>query len=548
MKIDRKTRLLYVTMVDVGHRDSGGSIVCRQHIERLANLPNLDLSICLLGSAEPLAGGKLFTEALGLPCQTIPLGYAYPATSSFFDPARRWPFSFEQIALASAKVDEEFEKLCDSLIPDVIVMDYLFTALFIPSAFKRDARRILITLNREADFFGQLRKLGRLPTDVSNSWLANWRLQLFENWAYAQTSVVALTPDDLPRKQDNRLDTVIRPVLDQQAPRWRYSGNNDLFFVGNIAHYPNFLAVRWLCEEFAPQLALRNISAKIRIIGAEPAVIPPNWLQPNVVFLGIGSKAQVLENLTTCSLFIAPIQNNYGSKIKILECMAHGTPPFGTKEAYSGLDNHDRLPLLTLDNPQEAAQRASELLSDRQQLLAISDHTNEIVDAMRRRGDSAWTELISNIMLKQPKQASPKWFALSSPPCRATAPLDIIDLISQDIVDATFHGLYPPERYKGRLLRWTDGQASIRLPVQTKFIPTSLMLDAWNIPKGAFLRLVVNDTELFAGESVKLPRRFKLQPLQDVHELHIQIESPPFVPPGETRSLGVALKAVALSR
>src|SRR6202040_4135695 len=99
-------------------------------------------------------------------------------------------------------------------------------------------------------------RAGRLRSGVSNSIIAQWRLARFERSVYRNSdAVVVLCEGDLPKEQNVRAHTtVLEPVLDQSPDRWRYSGDQDIFFVGNIGHHPNFLAVKWLAEQFAPGL------------------------------------------------------------------------------------------------------------------------------------------------------------------------------------------------------------------------------------------------------------------------------------------------------
>lgn len=416
-----KIRAVYVTIVEAGHSNNGGSIVCRQHIEQLASLSNIDLSVCLIGPADTLDAGEQFAASLGCKCYTIPFGDTHKHRSVF--PTRlAWglaalcPLPFEVAALTSTETNAKFKTLCELLKPEIIIIEYLFSALFIPSAFEMKARRILITQNREADFFKQALKIRPYSIRAFRSWLGISRLRLFEDWAYSQSSIiVALSAGDLPRRRANRLDLIIRPILDHRKPRWSDSGSDELFFVGNAAHYPNYLAMRWLCEKFSPELAIRKPSAVIRIIGATAEEVPKRWRQPNISFDGTGTKEQVLDRLTNCAFLIAPIQNDYGSKIKILECLAHGTPTFGTKEAYSGLDAYEGLPIFALDNPSEAAQLATELLSDRTRLSTISAQAMAIVDRMKIQSDASYGQLISSAMQRAPLSANFERFKLAAP-------------------------------------------------------------------------------------------------------------------------------------
>jgi hypothetical protein len=84
----------------------------------------------------------------------------------------------------------------------------------------------------------------------------------------------------------------------------------------------------------------------IRIIGAEPANVPSEWRRQNVEFLGVGDAALVDRELSETGLFIAPISNRFGSKIKLLDCLAIGTPFAATRQALSGLPGLSATPFV----------------------------------------------------------------------------------------------------------------------------------------------------------------------------------------------------------
>ena len=99
-------------------------------------------------------------------------------------------------------------EIVDEIKPDVAIIDYLFSALFVPSLFTAPVRRVMITLNRELEFREQRRLRGQ-PPDPSEQRLAD-----FENWVYtACNAVVALTAADIPPIAAAR-SRVVPPLFD----------------------------------------------------------------------------------------------------------------------------------------------------------------------------------------------------------------------------------------------------------------------------------------------------------------------------------------------
>jgi glycosyltransferase involved in cell wall biosynthesis len=339
----RPYRVLYFTAVDIGSGDNGGAMVCREHIQRLVGSDRIELTVCSMESAGADRDQRVgeFVGAMGARHHHLT---SSPSHDVQLDPRSwcprlRWPFNWELAAMQRPHIDTGFLRLVRELRPDAVVVDYVLSAIYVTSLFRDPVRRITVTLNREAEFHRRARIRGALPPNVSHSPVVDWRVGRFERWVYNNSqAVVALTPNDLPRGLRRGVKTVvIEPVLDERSERWRFCGANQLFFVGNIAHYPNREAVEWLATRLAPQLERIQPLARIKIIGARPDQVPREWLRANVEYLGAGTKQDVRDCFTTSDIFIAPIVNNFGSKIKVLEALSHGTPVVATRAALTGI-------------------------------------------------------------------------------------------------------------------------------------------------------------------------------------------------------------------
>ncbi len=90
------------------------------------------------------------------------------------------------------------------------------------------------------------------------------------------------------------------------------------------------------------------------------------------ICLAASTKEAVEELYQGCGLFIAPIANSHGTKIKLLQCLALGTPFLATRNALTGLRGLDA-PLIDLDDAPAAAKLAADLLDDRGRRIALSE-------------------------------------------------------------------------------------------------------------------------------------------------------------------------------
>ena len=105
------------------------------------------------------------------------------------------------------------------------------------------------------------------------------------------------------------------------------------------ATWPNRQAIEWLCLKFAPEFA-KHRGERIVIVGAGSDAFP-SGVPGNVDLLGPSTREAVEQLYQGCGLFVAPIANSHGSKIKLLRCLSFGTPFLATRNALSGLRGLD---------------------------------------------------------------------------------------------------------------------------------------------------------------------------------------------------------------
>jgi hypothetical protein len=274
----KRKKVLYFTIVALGRTDNGGGLICRHHAQRIAETADVDLIVCTAGLPERCEQERLFADSIGASYRPIDFSNV-PRQQGL-----RWPFLYEVEAQTQHHVDGKFSAILDSEQPDILVVDYLYSAAFIPSAFRRNnLHRMTITLNREIEFFKELKRLNSLPEGTLSSPIAELRLFLFEQSIYSRSHhVVALCPEDLPFPRPTMRRTVIRPIFNQKEQRWAGENGRDLFFVGNIGHYPNRLAVEWIVDRLSPALESISSPAVVHVIGASPDQLGDRQLLPNI--------------------------------------------------------------------------------------------------------------------------------------------------------------------------------------------------------------------------------------------------------------------------
>ncbi len=124
-----------------------------------------------------------------------------------------------------------------------------------------------------------------------------------------------------------------------------------LIFNGPFRYFANYEAMVWFLQEVFPQVQAQTPDVTITITGDHanqplPAV-------PNVQLTGLVPDVRPLIASAWCS--IVPIHSGGGTRLKILEAMALGTPVITTSKGVEGIDAQDGVHLLIADTPQAFA-------------------------------------------------------------------------------------------------------------------------------------------------------------------------------------------------
>jgi glycosyltransferase involved in cell wall biosynthesis len=131
-------------------------------------------------------------------------------------------------------------------------------------------------------------------------------------------------------------------------------------FAGPLGYEPNLDAMQWFAADIFPEIRRGWPAAHLTITG-DPAgrALPPT--------LGIAVVGQVDDiglAVASAAVSVAPIRLGGGTRVKILEAMALGTPVVATSKAAEGLDVVHGEHLLIADDGREFADHVVHLLND----------------------------------------------------------------------------------------------------------------------------------------------------------------------------------------
>lgn len=252
----------------------------------------------------------------------------------------------------------------------------------------------------------------RRYTETADNTMKRWyirqqlkKFERFERWAYSTaTAPIAVSRDDaaLMRNEfgasrvsvvDNGVDVdFFRPQRDVDRDPSR------MLFMGSLDWRPNLDAANILLTELLPQVRAQVPNATAVLVGRRP----PDWLRALVAATpGAELHADVPDVrpfLARCGFLVVPLRIGGGSRLKILEALAAGTPVVSTKVGAEGLELVAGRDLLTADTPDELASTAVAAIRRPEELAETADSGREQVlaryswDLLAKRLDEVWSE------------------------------------------------------------------------------------------------------------------------------------------------------------
>ena len=164
-----------------------------------------------------------------------------------------------------------------------------------------------------------------------------------------------------------------------------------IIFSGNMEYHPNVQAVKWFAAHVWPWLAVRHPALEWRLAGKnEHAVRSLVSHLPRVHLTGMIEDAAV--ELAQARVAVVPLLSGSGTRLKILEAWAAGTPVVSTPLGAEGLGELEDLPLVLASNGPEIAEAIDGLLTDTGRRSSLASRARELFE-QRFTWPAAWERL-----------------------------------------------------------------------------------------------------------------------------------------------------------
>jgi glycosyltransferase involved in cell wall biosynthesis len=135
---------------------------------------------------------------------------------------------------------------------------------------------------------------------------------------------------------------------------------NSLIYTGSFRYGPNYDAMIWFIKEIFPAILARNPAVHLTITGDRA----DRSLPPGSAVTHAGFVRDVKSLIAGSAITIVPLRIGAGTRLKILEAMALGTPVVSTSKGAEGLEVQHGEHLLIADDPGDFSDAVLRLLHD----------------------------------------------------------------------------------------------------------------------------------------------------------------------------------------
>jgi glycosyltransferase involved in cell wall biosynthesis len=142
------------------------------------------------------------------------------------------------------------------------------------------------------------------------------------------------------------------------------ASRSGLIFVGGLSWYPNLDAMKYFLREIWPVVSSARPHTTMTIVGRHSAreAAELSLHDPNVTLTGFVD--DVREYINKAAVYVCPIRDGGGTKLKILDAMSMAIPIVCDPIAAEGISVNDNIDIQTANQPNTFAEKIIKLLDD----------------------------------------------------------------------------------------------------------------------------------------------------------------------------------------
>lgn len=153
--------------------------------------------------------------------------------------------------------------------------------------------------------------------------------------------------------------------------------SNRLIFIGTLDWYPNTRAVQYLAHKIWPLLRIKFPDLEVDIIGSKPPEDLLSLAKQDARFHVHGFVDDLMPYLRDATIYICPINDGGGTKLKVLDAFAAGKAVVADPIACEGLRVTNNLNVLFANTPEAYVDAVSALLANPEQRKFLEENARD---------------------------------------------------------------------------------------------------------------------------------------------------------------------------
>ena len=362
-------KILFLTQFLPYPLDNGGAIKTFQTLRILSQKHKVYL-FCFLEREEKKKHQRLLEEKLEIKVKTVishlPLSefreIKKDILKSIFSPLPFIVYRYQDKKLAGL-VKERIRKGIDA-----IHVDHLNMATYLPD--HKSCLWVLEEHNIESEFNLRIFKKEKFNKFKIFSFLEMVKADFYEkriipNFDY-WFAISKVDKEKLIRRGAKQEKTFFLPVSFKTKSFFSFKKDRlNIFFVGDLAWWPNKDGVLWFIREIFPLIKNKISKVQLFLMGrrAGEEIKKLVSLDSQIKLLGnVKSLKKYLKNASCC---VAPLRGGGGVKIKVLTSLASGVPVVSTTIGAEGIEIKDGDEIILANKPADFAKAVVSVLKSR---------------------------------------------------------------------------------------------------------------------------------------------------------------------------------------
>jgi len=155
---------------------------------------------------------------------------------------------------------------------------------------------------------------------------------------------------------------------------------DSIIFAGTLSWYPNRQAVDFIAREIWPRLKAEVPGSSVDIVGASPPADLLELARRDPDFRVHGFVDDVRTYLDRAPVYVCPITDGGGTKLKILDALAMGKAIVADPIACEGIDVTDGVDVVFASRPEEYVSAIRRLFSDRDERVRLGANARRLAE------------------------------------------------------------------------------------------------------------------------------------------------------------------------